>query len=42
MAYEKLFTPGRIGPLTMALVLAHRQNAVKPRVDYPEGHVMIG
>ena len=33
---------GRIGPLTMALVLAHRQNAVKPRVDYPEGHVMIG
>ena len=33
---------GRIGPLTMALVLAHRQNAVRLRVDYPEGHVMIG
>ncbi len=33
---------GRIGPLTMALVLSHRQNSVKPRVDYPEGRIMIG
>lgn len=33
---------GRIGPLTMALVLSRRQNAVKPRVDYPEGRIMIG
>lgn len=33
---------GRIGPLTMALVLAHRQSATRPRVDYPEGHIMIG
>ena len=33
---------GRIGPLTMALVLAHRQGGDKVKVQYPEGHIMIG
>ena len=33
---------GRIGPLTMALVLAHRQGQDKGKIQYPEGHVMIG
>lgn len=33
---------GRIGPLTMALLLAHRQGANQPRLQYPNGHVMIG
>ena len=33
---------GRIGPLTMALLLAHRQDGAQPRIDYPNGHIMIG
>ena len=33
---------GRIGPLTMALVLAHKQGKNHGRIDWPEGHVMIG
>ncbi len=33
---------GRIGPLTAALVLANRQNRVRAKMDYPEGHIMIG
>ena len=33
---------GRIGPLTMALVLAHKQGGDKAKVQYPEGHIMIG
>lgn len=33
---------GRIGPLTMALVLAHRQGKIHPQIDYPEGQIMIG
>jgi len=33
---------GRIGPLTMALVLAHRQGKTHPQIDYPEGQIMIG
>lgn len=33
---------GRIGPLTMALLLARRQDANQPRMQYPNGHVMIG
>ena len=33
---------GRIGPLTMALLLAHRQGGAQPRIDYPNGHIMIG
>lgn len=32
---------GRIGPLTMALVLAHRQGR-EPRIQYPNGQIMIG
>ena len=32
---------GRIGPLTMALVLAHRQRR-EPRIQYPNGQIMIG
>lgn len=33
---------GRIGPLTAALVLASRQSASKAKIEYPEGHIMIG
>lgn len=33
---------GRIGPLTLALVLAHKQGQDKPKIQYPEGHIMIG
>ena len=33
---------GRIGPLTMALLLSHRQGQLKPSVRYPEGQIMIG
>jgi len=33
---------GRIGPLTMALVLAHRQNGSEDRLQYPEDSIMIG
>ena len=33
---------GRIGPLTMALLLARRQAGPEPRIDYPNGNIMIG
>ena len=33
---------GRIGPLTAALVLAHRQGQDEDKIHYPEGHIMIG
>ena len=33
---------GRIGPLTMALVLAKRQSKNRALLEYPEGHIMIG
>jgi len=33
---------GRIGPLTMALVLANKQGMDRDKLAYPEGHVMIG
>ncbi|MBQ8507721.1 MAG: Trk family potassium uptake protein [Clostridia bacterium] len=33
---------GRIGPLTMALVLASRSGRSRAAMDYPEGHIMIG
>ena len=33
---------GRIGPLTMALVLAHKQGQDKAKIRYPEGNIMIG
>jgi len=33
---------GRIGPLTMALVLSSRQNRNRAAIDYPDGHIMIG
>lgn len=33
---------GRIGPLTMALLLAHRQSVSEERYRYPEDRVMIG
>ena len=42
MANEKLFTPGRIGPLTMALLLANKQAAMRESYRYPEDRVMIG
>ena len=32
---------GRVGPLTLALALAHRAS-VKPKIRYPEGKVLIG
>lgn len=32
---------GRVGPLTLAIALAHRA-AMKPRIRYPEGKVLIG
>ena len=33
---------GRIGPLTMALLLAHRQNQPESALRYPGGRIMIG
>jgi len=33
---------GRIGPMTMALLLAHRQGKRKPNLNYPDGQIMIG
>lgn len=33
---------GRIGPLTMALILAHRQDSSKENYRYPEDRMMIG
>lgn len=33
---------GRIGPLTMALLLAHRQAASEERFRFPEDRIMIG
>lgn len=33
---------GRIGPLTMALVLSHRQGMDQSKLQYPEGRIMIG
>ena len=33
---------GRIGPLTMALLLAHRQGGIKTGIEYPQGQIMIG
>ena len=33
---------GRIGPLTMALVFARRQDANQSAVQYPNGQIMIG
>ena len=33
---------GRIGPLTMALLLAQRQNKSRPDMQYPAGQIMIG
>lgn len=33
---------GRIGPLTMALVLAQKQRGSRGQVQYPEGQIMIG
>lgn len=32
---------GRVGPLTLAVALAHRA-AMKPKIRYPEGKVLIG
>lgn len=33
---------GRIGPLTMALVLAQKQRGGRGQIQYPDGHIMIG
>ena len=33
---------GRVGPLTLALALAHKQNATKNHLKYPEDKIMIG
>lgn len=33
---------GRIGPLTMALVLAQKQRGSRGQLQYPEGNIMIG
>jgi trk system potassium uptake protein TrkH len=33
---------GRVGPLTLVLALARKQNIKKPPVRYPEGKVMVG
>ena len=33
---------GRIGPMTLALVLAKRQHAAQTQIHYPEEHIMIG
>jgi trk system potassium uptake protein TrkH len=32
---------GRVGPLTLALALAHRAS-ITPKIRYPEGKVLIG
>jgi trk system potassium uptake protein TrkH len=32
---------GRVGPMTLAVALAHRA-AMKPKMRYPEGKVLIG
>ena len=36
-----MFT-GRVGPLTLALLFARRQNHTRERIQYPEEHVLIG
>ncbi len=36
-----MFT-GRVGPLTLALVLARKQSHARELINYPEEHVMIG
>ena len=36
-----MFT-GRVGPLTLALLFANRQNRSRELIQYPEEHVMIG
>jgi trk system potassium uptake protein TrkH len=36
-----MFT-GRVGPLTLALLFARRQNRTRELIQYPEEHVMIG
>ena len=33
---------GRVGPLTLALALAHKQTATKNHLKYPEDKIMIG
>lgn len=33
---------GRIGPMTMALLLAHRQGNHRSIINYPDGQIMIG
>ena len=33
---------GRVGPLTLALLLTRKQNHAKELIQYPEEHVMIG
>ena len=33
---------GRVGPLTLALALSHRQTSGKDKLKYPEAHIMIG
>jgi len=33
---------GRVGPLTLALALAHRQSPGKDKLKFPEAHIMIG
>ena len=33
---------GRVGPMTLALLLARRQNRFKELINYPEEHVLIG
>ena len=36
-----MFT-GRVGPMTLALIFARRQNRTKALLHYPEEHIMIG
>ncbi|MBQ6374994.1 MAG: Trk family potassium uptake protein [Clostridia bacterium] len=36
-----MFT-GRVGPLTLALLFARRQNRTRELIQYPEEHIMIG
>lgn len=33
---------GRVGPLTLALALTHRQSPAKDKLKFPEAHIMIG
>ena len=33
---------GRVGPLTLALLISRRQNHARELINYPEEHVMIG